>query len=106
MIPSIVLGEFLTGLDVSDHAKTLALLTSSFEILPYDVQAAAVFAKLWRDKDALGNSNHCHTFLKEKKIVYGMVRNSPILFNIKHLHFEILSYSHISLFPASYGNVW
>ena len=34
------------------------------------------------------------------------MRNFSLIFKKKHLHFEILAYSHIILFLASYGNVW
>jgi len=54
MIPSIVVGELLTAIEPRHHAMTINLLGNGFEIPPYDASAAALFAKLWRDKQESG----------------------------------------------------
>ncbi len=54
MVPSIVVGELLTAVDIQHHAMILNLLSSSFSLPPYDAQASAIFAKLWREKKESG----------------------------------------------------
>jgi predicted nucleic acid-binding protein len=50
MVPALVVGELLTAIEPRYHAAFLNLLNSSFVILPYDGAAAAVFARLWRER--------------------------------------------------------
>ncbi|QPK64005.1 PIN domain-containing protein [Methylomonas sp. LL1] len=61
MIPSIVVGEFLTGIDSTQHSLVVNKLKEGFQICPYDYQASALFAKLWREKKYSGiikNTQH------------------------------------------------
>lgn len=57
MVPSIVVGELLTGIEPKHHPLIINLLHGSFQILPYDAQASALFAKLWREKKESGLVN-------------------------------------------------
>ncbi len=52
IVPSVVVGEFLLGIPSEDHAKVLNLMRESFLTAPYDLQAAARFASLWRERAA------------------------------------------------------
>jgi predicted nucleic acid-binding protein len=52
MIPSVVLSEFLLPIPAEHHALTLNLMQRSFIIAPFDLQASAVFAKIWQIKHA------------------------------------------------------
>lgn len=52
IVPSVVIGEFLLGIPSADHNKTLSLMRESFITAPYDLQAAARFASLWRKRVA------------------------------------------------------
>jgi predicted nucleic acid-binding protein len=54
MVPSIVVGELLTAIEPKHYAMIVNLLKSSFQIEPYDAQASALFAKLWREKKESG----------------------------------------------------
>jgi predicted nucleic acid-binding protein len=54
MIPSVVVGEFLTAFDAKHHASVLHALSTSFIIYPYDTKSSAIFAKLWREKKESG----------------------------------------------------
>ena len=54
MIPSIVLGEFLTTVDIKEHSDIIRQLSSSYIINSYDAKSAAIFAKLWREKKESG----------------------------------------------------
>lgn len=47
MIPSIVLGEFLLGIEVKDHMAVIRQFSRKFMLAPYDAQAAATFANIW-----------------------------------------------------------
>jgi len=55
LIPSIVVGEFLLGIPLDIHGKTLSNLgESGFITPPYDLQAAARFAALWKAREKKG----------------------------------------------------
>jgi predicted nucleic acid-binding protein len=54
MVPSIVIGELLTAIEPKHYPMIINLLKSSFQIVPYDAQASALFAKLWRAKKESG----------------------------------------------------
>lgn len=54
MVPSIVVGELLTAIEPKHYPMIINLLKSSFQIEPYDAQASALFAKLWRSKKESG----------------------------------------------------
>jgi hypothetical protein len=55
LIPSIVVGEFLLGIPLDMHGKILSNLgESGFITLPYDLQAAARFATLWKEREEKG----------------------------------------------------
>lgn len=62
MVPSIVVGEFLTSIEPNYHAMTINLLQNAFQIAPYDAQASTIFAKIWREKHT---SNLLHTMRNE-----------------------------------------
>lgn len=52
-LPSIVVGELLCAVAIPKHTKVLGSLGQRFVVHPYDALAAAVYGKLWveRDKD-------------------------------------------------------
>lgn len=50
-IPAVVVGELLTGIPEEYHQMTLNLINQGFIIPPYDAQASAIFAKIWRDRN-------------------------------------------------------
>nr|VFK66974.1 MAG: Predicted nucleic acid-binding protein, contains PIN domain [Candidatus Kentron sp. UNK]VFK72472.1 MAG: Predicted nucleic acid-binding protein, contains PIN domain [Candidatus Kentron sp. UNK] len=54
MVPSVVVGEFLMGIEPDNHAATIKRLQDSFILQPYDSLAAAVFAKLWQRRKESG----------------------------------------------------
>lgn len=54
MVPSIVVGELLTAIEPNHHAMVVNLLESGFDLPPYDANAAALFARLWREKKNSG----------------------------------------------------
>jgi predicted nucleic acid-binding protein len=54
MVPSIVVGELLTAIEPKHHSMVINLLNNGFQIPPYDAQASALFAKLWREKQESG----------------------------------------------------
>jgi predicted nucleic acid-binding protein len=64
MVPSIVIGEMLTAIEPKHHSMILNLLGSGFDIPPYDAKAAALFAKLWREKKDSGLVNEIRDNLK------------------------------------------
>lgn len=58
LIPSIVAGEILSSLPLNETNEfTTAVLQRKFRIVPYDIQAAAVFAMMWRDRQKLLQRN-------------------------------------------------
>jgi predicted nucleic acid-binding protein len=48
MLPAPIVGEFLLNVDDDFHSMTINLLQRSFIIQPFDLQAAALFARIWR----------------------------------------------------------
>lgn len=50
LVPSIVLAELLTAIDVRHHALTTNLLQQSFPVPAFDAAASQVFAKLWQQR--------------------------------------------------------
>ncbi|WP_286696012.1 type II toxin-antitoxin system VapC family toxin [Spongiibacter sp. UBA1325] len=54
MVPSIVVGELLTAIEPMHHAMVVNLLESGFDLPSYDAKAAALFARLWREKHESG----------------------------------------------------
>lgn len=50
LIPSVVVGEFLSGLPEASHAAVVNLVRAGFVTAAYDLKAAAIFAKLWQAK--------------------------------------------------------
>lgn len=48
IIPSVVLGELLMGIEDDDHARFLALINQRFRIVPYDAAASVLFARMWK----------------------------------------------------------
>ena len=52
LIPSIAVGEFLLGIPSDMHGVFLSKLgEGGFIIAPYDLQAAARFAALWKERE-------------------------------------------------------
>lgn len=54
LVPSVVVGELLTAIEVQYHPMTLNLLQSAFVVPPYDAAASAIFARLWQKKQESG----------------------------------------------------
>ncbi|WP_421718341.1 type II toxin-antitoxin system VapC family toxin [Algiphilus sp.] len=54
LVPAVVVGELLTAIEPKHHPIVLNLLQSSFVVPPYDAAAAAIFARLWRDRKESG----------------------------------------------------
>lgn len=50
IIPSVALGEFLIGLPPNELPRYEVLVRQKFPIIPYDIAASIVFARLWRAK--------------------------------------------------------
>lgn len=48
LVPSIVVAELLMGTNSAKHEQLIQLLERRFIIPPFDVQASAFFAKIWR----------------------------------------------------------
>jgi predicted nucleic acid-binding protein len=49
IVPSVVVAEFLAGVQKTQHTEFLEVLNRRFQIPPFDVRTAAVAAGLWRD---------------------------------------------------------
>jgi predicted nucleic acid-binding protein len=54
LVPSVVVGELLTAVEVQSHLMTLNLLQTAFVVPPYDAAASAIFARLWQKKQESG----------------------------------------------------
>ena len=54
MVPAVVVGELLTAIEPNHHTMVVNLLETGFDIPPYDAKAAALFARLWREKKNSG----------------------------------------------------
>jgi|SRR5690554_1571011 len=54
LVPSVVVGELLTAVEMRSHVMTLNLLQSAFIVPPYDAAASAIFARLWQKKQESG----------------------------------------------------
>jgi predicted nucleic acid-binding protein len=52
VVPSVVLGEFLSGVPKSEHAGALSAFHDVFAVAPFDAAAAAIAANLWLDYKA------------------------------------------------------
>lgn len=50
IVPAVVVGEFLAGIPVTEHKQTLQVLTRRFQIPSYDARAAAIAARIWRER--------------------------------------------------------
>ena len=48
VVPSIVIAEYLSHVDVRKHAETIELMNNRFIISPFDVRAASLAADLFR----------------------------------------------------------
>lgn len=57
LVPSVVVGELLTAVELRSHLMTLNLLQSAFIVPPYDAAASAIFARLWQKKQESGAVN-------------------------------------------------
>ena len=49
LIPSVVLAEFLLGIPSDMHANVVAYFQNTFIVAPFDVNAAAIYAQVWRE---------------------------------------------------------
>jgi predicted nucleic acid-binding protein len=49
VVPTIVVGEWLTGIDRAKHGSFVEALKASFVLAPFDEPAAAKAAQLWQD---------------------------------------------------------
>lgn len=56
VIPSVVLGELLSGIEEQHHNLVKNLSLRGFPIPPYDAAAAQAFARLWRQRKADGTT--------------------------------------------------
>jgi predicted nucleic acid-binding protein len=48
IIPSLVFGEVLMGIPPEEHPAFISLMHKKLRVIPFDVKAAALFAKMWR----------------------------------------------------------
>lgn len=48
IIPTIVIGEILSGMADEKQSEFIKYMTSQFMIVPFDIRSAVVFAKLWK----------------------------------------------------------
>ncbi len=53
IIPSIVIAELLSGLPPDRHSFFIKVIEKNFSIPPFDLHAAAVYAKIWRNSKEL-----------------------------------------------------
>lgn len=53
LIPSIVVGEILSSLTPNAVNEFTTVLHRRFRVVPYDTQAAVIFAMMWRDRKKL-----------------------------------------------------
>jgi predicted nucleic acid-binding protein len=53
MIPAVVVGELLMPIPIEQHAHFIKLLGKSFQIPPFDVAAARIFAEIWQSKKSI-----------------------------------------------------
>lgn len=53
IVPSIVVAELLMGTSSAKHEKVIQVLEKRFIIPPFDLQASAFFAKIWRQNKAM-----------------------------------------------------
>lgn len=54
VIPSVVMGEMLTDIPAREHQLVINLMVKGFFLAPYDIKAAAVFAKVWKENKDSG----------------------------------------------------
>ncbi|MFZ2955916.1 MAG: PIN domain-containing protein [Candidatus Ozemobacteraceae bacterium] len=50
MLPSVVVGEMLVSIPIDKHPAVSELLRKRFIIVPYDLQAANVYARLYQNR--------------------------------------------------------
>lgn len=50
IIPSVVVGEFLSGTQSKEHACVLQKISSLFDVVDFDSHAALIFSRLWQTK--------------------------------------------------------
>jgi len=50
IIPSIVIGEFLLGIDPTEHPRFEEIIRRRFAVFPYDLRAALEFSRIWHKK--------------------------------------------------------
>ncbi len=90
MVPSIVIGELLTAIEPKHHPMTVNLLEKGFEIPSYDAKAAALFAKLWREKQESGLVNDIRNELQATRqelkadcmiVATAITRNAEVIYS-------------------------
>ena len=57
IIPTVVVAEWLVGIDAADHGRFLAELQKRFLTPPLDLRASALAATLWQRHRALPRAN-------------------------------------------------
>lgn len=50
LIPSVIIAEFLMNIPHEAHPAIIKVLEKSFITAPFDTQAAAMYARIWREK--------------------------------------------------------
>jgi len=55
IIPTIVIGEIMSGMADEEHSEFIKYMASKFMIAPFDVLSAVAFAKIWRENKRLRN---------------------------------------------------
>ncbi|MCG8053973.1 MAG: PIN domain-containing protein [Candidatus Thiodiazotropha endolucinida] len=90
MIPAVVVGEVLTAIESNHHPMIINLLETGFDIPPYDAKAAALFARLWREKKDSGLvgeiQNELHATRQELKadcmiVATAIAKNAEVLYS-------------------------
>ena len=82
MVPSVVVAEYLHGILADDQKEQLSLLTQSFFVPPFDVQAASIAGEISIGKDyqtrfARSNKQERNTLRTDLQIL-GSSLNFPV----------------------------
>lgn len=67
LVPSVVVGEFLTMVEAQHHADVIKHLASIYNIADYDAHSAAKFAEILRDKKQKNIKEHTNITRTELK---------------------------------------
>ena len=87
LIPSLVIGEFLSGMPEESHAAVVNLLRKGFVTAAYDLKAAAMFAKLWKARQVDGTVSQLRTSGAKRQEIKadGMIVASAIAHGASHI---------------------